>query len=88
MMLGALLNAGSAFEDTPLSASDFQFSNALATVDPNTGLPPVAVPVAAIVPLAAPVSSALSSWLLVAGVAAAWYFWPQIKGWEARHATA
>jgi hypothetical protein len=90
MMLGLhdLLNAGSQFEDTPLTAADFQFSNALEAVDPTTGLPPV--PAVAISPSV--VSTVASSgaglgggWLLlISGALAAWYYWPQIKAEVAR----
>ena len=90
MMLGLhdLLNAGSQFEDTPLTAADFQFSNALETVDPTTGLPPVST-VAAASPLVPAVASSGvglgGGWLLlIAGAIAGWYYWPQIKAKVAR----
>ena len=84
MMLGDLLNAGSGFEDTPLTAADFQFSNALETVDPTTGLPPVAAPVVIAAPAVAQSSGA--GWLVIAAAFGAWYFWPQIKSWGSQHA--
>lgn len=84
-MFGDLLNAGSQFEDAPLTAADFQFSNALTAVDPSTGLPPVAAPSPLVV--VAPIQST-SSLPTLAMIAAglAWYFWPQIKQWGGRHA--
>jgi len=88
MMLGDLLDAGSSFEDTPLTAADFQFSNALETVDPTTGLPPVpaVVVVSPVVPTVASSGVGLGGgWLLlIAGAIAGWYYWPQIKQEVAR----
>ena len=83
MMLGDLVNAGSTFEDEPLTASDFDFSNPLFTVDPATGLPPVPAPVA--VPSSASAASTGGNLgggtlLFVAAAAVAVYFyWPQIR---------
>ncbi len=80
MMLGDLLDAGSSFEDGPLTAADFQFTNALETVDPTTGLPPVAAaPVVAVAPVAVSTGSGTTWLLLIAAAFAAWHYWPQIK---------
>jgi len=79
MMLGALLPAGSMFSDAPLTAADFQFSNALAPVNPTTGLPAVA---ATTVTIAAPAPArTASTWILIAAAAAwaLWRYWPQIN---------
>lgn len=80
-MLGELVNAGSTFEDTPLTASDFQFSNALFTVDPETGLPPVPVPVTT-----SSASAATGGFLggggllfVAAAAVAIYFYWPQIR---------
>jgi hypothetical protein len=79
MMLGELLPAGSTFEDTPLSSSDFQFSNALESVDPTTGLPPVTQAIAAAAPAAAPSSSSTFLIVIAAAALALWHYWPRIK---------
>ena len=82
-MLGDLVNAGSTFEDEPLTASDFDFSNPLFTVDPATGLPPVPAPVAVTASSASAASTGGNlggTLMLVAAAAVAIYFyWPQIR---------
>lgn len=78
MQLGALLDAGSSFEDTPLTAADFQFSNALEAVDPRTGLPAIGGPAVIVAPIG---SQGSGHFLLLAAIAAVaiWRYWPRIK---------
>lgn len=67
------------FDDSPLTAADFQFSNALETVDPTTGLPPVPVAVPTTTPVASAGVSGTTLILALALGAAAYFYWPEIK---------
>jgi hypothetical protein len=68
------------FSDDPLTAADFQFSNALETVDPTTGLPPVLVVApTTTTPVASAGVSGTTLILALALGAAAYFYWPEIK---------
>jgi hypothetical protein len=89
-MLNALVTVSAPFQDVPLDASEFEFSNPLVSVDPTTGAPIQAqqpAPVAATVPVVT-ASGSGGTWfmLLAAAALVAYFYWPEIKAEVSKYA--